>query len=372
VHAALGVSVVGENDDTPVDETGVPEENLGKDSDANRSVHCGDEDIGVDQVLGGRLRMYTAEAIMNRPDPTYLVDQMLAMGETGGMYGDANIGKTFVGLDLAASVATGTDFLGRSVVQGAVIYVAAEGIGGIGKRLRAWMQARGIDRLDNLYVIPDTVDLLDAGLVNNVISLATRVHAQLIVFDTLALSMPGADESGAKDMGLAVASVNRVREQTGSAVFLIHHTVKRGQAERGSGALRGALDTMFNLQRDRSTNNLMLVCDKQRNFEPPLPVSFRLEHVGDSLVPAPLASAPWGWTPPSADTENKKVIARIEAVLSGEAKAGRTPLTQNKVLMLVKGNAATVTRILQDHANDPSTKVTMTVSGNARLYDWMG
>jgi hypothetical protein len=51
------------------------------------------------------------------PPPTWLINRLIEVGAMGAIYGPTNEGKTFVGLDLALSIATGirvTFFIDRT------------------------------------------------------------------------------------------------------------------------------------------------------------------------------------------------------------------------------------------------------------------
>jgi hypothetical protein len=58
------------------------------------------------------------------------------------LFGDPAAGKSFVAIDLAACIATGKDWHGHKTKQGAVIYIAGEGMNGISKRFKAWSKLR--------------------------------------------------------------------------------------------------------------------------------------------------------------------------------------------------------------------------------------
>jgi hypothetical protein len=68
----------------------------------------------------------------------------------------------------------------------------------------------------------------------------------LIVFDTLSRSAPGADENSPEDMSEIIGACDRLREATGAAVTLIHHSGKdSGRGARGHSALTAAADTVI-------------------------------------------------------------------------------------------------------------------------------
>lgn len=54
------------------------------------------------------------------------------------LYGQPKVGKSFVAFDMAMHVAMGRDYCGRRVMQGPVIYIAAEGEHGFRARVAAF------------------------------------------------------------------------------------------------------------------------------------------------------------------------------------------------------------------------------------------
>jgi AAA domain len=183
--------------------------------------------LGVDQLL-------------ELPVPEPLIDGILYRDTMAVLFGMPGSAKTFLALDWALRVAAGSAWLGGfGVHQGPVLYVAAEGRHGIGQRVRAWLDARDLKRPSGFRLYPDVVNLLHPGHVDTVCAWAAETRPVLVVFDTLARAIPGADENSARDMGVAVGAVDRIRAAAGSTVLLVHHTGKDGMDARGSSALRG-------------------------------------------------------------------------------------------------------------------------------------
>lgn len=87
----------------------------------------------------------------------------------------------------------------------------------------------------------------------------------LIVLDTLARCLDGADENSAKDMGSAIAASQFIQQTTGATVLLVHHTRKDGESERGSGALRGSMDAMLAIKREAGDSRLTVQCEKMKD-----------------------------------------------------------------------------------------------------------
>jgi AAA domain len=103
-----------------------------------------------------RLKLIRWSDLHRLPKREALVEGLLDCGAFSPMFGPSGCGKTFFALDLAAHVALGRAWRGMPVLQGAVVYVAAEGGFGILDRLTAFSRRHGIDPKNApLYVVPD-------------------------------------------------------------------------------------------------------------------------------------------------------------------------------------------------------------------------
>lgn len=256
---------------------------------------------------------YTLKEAVNLPPPSWLVKDLLPDGGLSFLVGPPGIGKTFGAIDLAMSVAYGRPFLGKDVRQGRVVYVAAEGHRSVARRMLAWCHYYGLEEelTDELIIIPDAIDLLggDASAddffaaVGDKFPLQSAIttdeegqeHAEpiesspvrLIIFDTLARCVIGADENSAEDMGQAVAFFDHLRkssslsEASDTHVMAIHHTNKMGTLERGSTVLRGAADTVAFVRSSGVGEGQLFTISKQRDSEEHEPIRIHLEKVHD-------------------------------------------------------------------------------------------
>jgi hypothetical protein len=87
----------------------------------------------------------------------------------------------------------------------------------------------------------------------------------LLVIDTLHSASVGSDENSAQDMGKVLQAVKNAQRALGCAVILIHHSNKAGTGERGSSALRGAMDAMIEIE--PSANKFVMRCSKLKDAE---------------------------------------------------------------------------------------------------------
>jgi archaellum biogenesis ATPase FlaH len=216
-------------------------------------------DLAASIGLANRWRITPDHKLYNLPPPQYLIEGELVEGSLHVLFGASGIGKSFVALDYALTIAEqGHD----------VIYCAGEGQSGYADRVMAWRKHHGKPDGKPIYFTSELVPLLDAEAIDEFILEVqiSRLKPKLIIIDTLAWCLVGGDENSARDMGEAVRNCRHIQETLGTAILLVHHTGKSSTSERGSSALRGASDMMIYLE-DRG-GTLALSCDKAKDTEP--------------------------------------------------------------------------------------------------------
>lgn len=227
----------------------------------------GDQDTRTAPTMADLL--LTRAALRTLPDPEPLIDNVLDQGTVGLLYGRWGTGKSFVTLDWALSVATGRAWQGRATRKCRVLYVAAEGAYGLKGRIDAWETGWQTQVGDTIDILPRAVNLTRG---RDIVELAALVEANgygLIVIDTLARCMVGADENSAKDCGEVVDTLVRLREHTpaGRGVVLgVHHTGKDGKTFRGSSVFEAGADTVYALSHDEGV--LLLEREKRKDGPP--------------------------------------------------------------------------------------------------------
>ncbi len=201
-----------------------------------------------------------------RPQPRWLVDGLVIEDTLAAIVGAPASYKSFLALDLALSVATGQPWTGRAVQQAPVVYVTAEGGTGIGRRIQAWERFHQVST-PACYFLPHAVAFLEDVEVEALIEAIRTLPEtpKVIVVDTVARCLVGGEENSAKDMGLFVANADRLRQETGALIVMVHHTGKAGKGMRGSSALPAALDTIIAVQ--RTGDAISVRSEKQKDAE---------------------------------------------------------------------------------------------------------
>lgn len=184
------------------------------------------------------------------------------------IYGMPKSYKSFVALDMALSVATGIDYHGHKTRACSVLYIAAEGQKGITKRIKAWLQVRGIDKLENFFPFVKPITINDDKACKELINFLKLfpVKPELIFIDTLNRSMRG-NENG-DDMTAFVAGVTEISVETGAQVVVIHHTPKNGEGMRGHSSLHGAVDYSYLIEKHKKIQNVAVMsCDNAKDHD---------------------------------------------------------------------------------------------------------
>lgn len=259
----------------------------------------------------------------------YLAKGWLDRGAFSVVYGESNVGKTFLALDMALHIAAGADWHGARVHEpGQVVYVAAEGGTGLNNRVAAYRHDQP-DLIDaaapNFSLLADGLDLCtgeDAQHLSEALSNAS-IRPALIVIDTLARVMGDGDENAARDMGKLVQHIDRLRAETGAHVMVIHHSGKDGsKGARGSGSLRAAADTEIEL----SCSDGIVIAEprKQRDMVCEGAFAYRLRSVfigrdedGDAVTSAVIDPA---------DMPRKTGRASVRKKVSGQAQVALNAL----------------------------------------------
>ena len=234
--------------------------------------------------LAKRLAYDSDAALDTIANQQWLIDGVLPADAFGVIFGPSGAYKSFLAMDMAASIAGAKSWHSRDVDNaGHVIYIGAEGASGLHLRKKAW-EIRYQFPLKNLGILGSAVTINEAIecqlLVDLCLSAADEITdpIRLVVIDTLARCFAG-DENSAAEMGAFVRACDRIREATGATVLVIHHSGKDAdKGARGSSALRAACDFEFKVV-SSGKKVTKLVCTKAKDSDPIDDMNFKLELV---------------------------------------------------------------------------------------------
>jgi len=230
--------------------------------------------------------------------PDELIEGVLTVDGGSVLYGDSNSGKTFLAIDMAASVARGVPWQGKRTEAGLVVYLAVESPASVRTRLQAYQKHHACT-VPNFAIVQSPIDLFaddaDANRVITLVQILERQRGQkvrLILGDTLARLSAGANENAGQDMGLVVRRFDRIRTDCKAHFLLVHHCGKNAaNGARGWSGIRAAIDS--ELEVTDAPAGRCLEVTKQRD----LPskgdrIGFRLDvvHMGETKWGTPATS----------------------------------------------------------------------------------
>lgn len=201
-------------------------------------------------VLETRFPVIDTAAFMQREPTSYFIKGILPKAELVVMYGASTAGKSFMALDLAAAIDRGVDWRGLRTKQARVVYICAEGAGGFRNRVKAYQRQHGcklsmgiIEVAPNFLLKEDVLDVARA--------IKAWGGADLIVVDTWAQVLPGANENSGEDIGRALGHCKGLKRALGATVMLVHHSGKdETKGARGWSGLKAAADAEIEITRD--------------------------------------------------------------------------------------------------------------------------
>ena len=192
----------------------------------------------------------------------WLVEELWGTQSVGVIGGAPKCAKTWLGLDMALSVATGTACLGKYAVPEpgpVLVYLAEDALPVVRERIAGMARHRGLDLGQvEIHVITAPVLRLDRDRDRSRLWETTkRLRPRLLVLDPL-VRLHGIDENHAGEVAELLAYFRSLQRQLDLSVLLVHHTRKNatggvaaGQGLRGSGDIHAFGDSNLYLRRTK-------------------------------------------------------------------------------------------------------------------------
>ena len=269
----------------------------------------------------------------------WLVEPLWGRAAVGFLAGHPKVGKSWLGLDLALSVATATPCLDRFAVRdpGAVlVFLAEDHPSTVRARLAGLCRHRGL-AIEKVAVHVITTAALRLDLERDrdrLVQTVARLQPRLLVLDPL-VRLHRRDENHAADVAELLTFLRELQRAHDLAVVVVHHLRKNGagragQALRGSGDLHAWIDSGLYLrhQRDR-----LLLSAEHRHA--PACESIELRLVTRAEPPATyLEIADSEETSPDTPERDATIEERITAALASASR----PMTRYQLRKQLRVN----------------------------------
>jgi len=203
------------------------------------------------------------------PEHRWLIRDLWAREGVGLIGGHPKSCKSWVGLEIAVSLASATACLGRfqPATRGrALLYMAEDAIPDVRARLVSLCLHRKVD-LTDLEIFLITADSLriDRGTdQQRLLATVADVSPNLLLLDPL-VRLHARDENSSAEMSALLGFLRRLQREHHCAVVLVHHTRKNGSSSQPGQALRGSSDLHAfgdsNLYLSRSRGHLTLTVE---------------------------------------------------------------------------------------------------------------
>ena len=224
-------------------------------------------------------------AELDEPDAArrWLIDPLWARAGVGIIGGAPKCCKSWLGLDLALSVASGTPCLDTFPVAepgGVLVYLAEDAAPVVKARLAGLCRHRGLD-LAALPIGVITAPSLRLDLPRDQCRLAETVRRQaprLLLLDPF-VRLHRINENQASDVAAVLGYLRELQRTHDLAVAVVHHARKNGgpttggQSRRGSGDFFAWVDTALCLRRHRQQ---LVLSVEHRAAGAPEPVTLAL------------------------------------------------------------------------------------------------
>jgi len=212
----------------------------------------------------------------------WLIQDLWTDQAVGILGGPAKACKSWLGLEMALSVASGVACLGRFPVRETgrvLVYMAEDALPAVRERVQALCHARDIDmsRLE-LYLIDTPSIRLDLEDHQTRLRLTIdRLKPKLLLLDPL-VRLHRSDENSAMEMARVLGFLRELQRTFSLALVLVHHTSKKhqvqlGQALRGSSDIHAWTDSSLFLQKK---GNSLILSGEHRSAPAPQPLVIKL------------------------------------------------------------------------------------------------
>lgn len=212
--------------------------------------------------------LWAADALQPQPPIEWVIDRLFSAGSVSALVGEPGSKKTYSLIDAGVCVTLGKPWLGLMTRQRTVLFVDEEsGPRRFSRRLAETLRAHGAGPATPFaYTCLNGFDLRESGSGTRLEAVLKKTGAGLVLVDSLAMIMPGADENSVKDVQPVMKRMRQIAETTQAAIVIIHHTNRNG-GYRGTSAIKGAVDAMIMVESKPEETMVNFHFEKARDIE---------------------------------------------------------------------------------------------------------
>lgn len=212
----------------------------------------------------------------------WLIENLWGAAAVGFLSGSPKVGKSWLGLDMALSVASATKCLGRFRVLEpgpSLVYLAEDSLQAVRGRVTALARHRALSlsQIDLHVITSPTLRLDDPCDRRRLLRTIEEVKPRLLLLDPL-VRLHRLNENDSREVSGLLSHLRELQRRADLAVLLVHHARKGGATQEGE-ALRGSIDfwawSDSNLYLKRTDGHLRLVTE-HRSAAALAPVALRL------------------------------------------------------------------------------------------------
>lgn len=295
-----------------------------------------------------RLPVCPAHALEQKPpERRWLIESLWSAEAVGIVGGEPKCCKSFLALDMAVSVASGTACLRRFAVPNpgrVLLYAAEDALHVVRKRLEGICGAAGLslDDLDLQVITASSLRLDLAADRDSLLETVAHLQPRLLVLDPFVRLHRSIDENHSGEVAPLLAYLRELQRLHKLAVVLVHHAKKGAAKARAGQALRGSSE--FHAWGDsnlylRRTGDALSLSVEHRAAPSRTALPLALHAEGDALALSLVDAPP---TLPPAATAS--AAERIEEALANAP----SPLSVNAIRNACRMRTQTVTACLAD------------------------
>lgn len=285
----------------------------------------------------------------------WLIERLWTSGGVGILAGPPKSLKTYVALEMAVSVASGSPCLGTfpvAVQSPTLVFAAEDSLSNLRARLSALAAQHSLplERLDLQIITADCIRLDHPRDQERLRETVLLYRPALLVLDPL-VRLHSQDENQSGPMASLLGYLRQLQRSTGTAVLVVHHVRKNGNSGGSGDNLRGTsdlyawVDSYVCLQRHRDRITLSA---EHRTAAPLSPLPIELVPAPDSTCAPGVRIAPQNveLTEPSHNALRTRLLEML--------KEAPRPLKTEEIRQMLQVRKQRVTKMLKDLCEDGS------------------